>query len=52
MKIRIRSEWGFILLAVWLIISGLTAFGLGFPGLPLLMGLLALIAGVLILIGR
>jgi hypothetical protein len=48
--IRLRNEWGFILLAVWLILTGLAAFGLALPGA--IMGLLALAAGVLILIGR
>jgi hypothetical protein len=52
MKVRIRNEWGFILLAIWLILVGLMAIGLSFPGLGPITGLLAIAAGVLILIGR
>jgi len=44
---------GVMLLAVWLIIHGLGAFGLILTGpLGLLQGILALAAGILILIGR
>ncbi len=44
---------GMLLLAIWLILTGLIALlGLSFAGLNLIMGLLALFAGVLILIGR
>ena len=44
---------GMPLLAVWLILYGLIAvLSLSFNGLGLLMGVLALVAGVLILIGR
>ncbi len=44
---------GMILLAIWLILTGLIAiFNLVFAGLSIIMGLLALAAGILILIGR
>jgi hypothetical protein len=45
---------GHILLAIWLILTGLftLAPSLGFSGVSIVMGLLALIAGLLILIGR
>ncbi len=44
---------GFLLLAIWLILTGLIALlGLSFAGLGIIMGLLALAAGILILIGR
>jgi hypothetical protein len=44
---------GMTLLSVWLILSGLIGLlGLAFQGLPMLMGILALAAGVLILAGR
>jgi uncharacterized membrane protein HdeD (DUF308 family) len=44
---------GMILLAIWLILTGLiTLFNLGFAGISIIMGLLALIAGILILMGR
>jgi uncharacterized membrane protein HdeD (DUF308 family) len=44
---------GMILLAIWLILTGLiTLFNLVFPGVAIIMGILALIAGILILAGR
>ena len=44
---------GMLLLAIWLILTGLiTLLGLSFQGLPLIMGILALAAGILILLGR
>ncbi len=46
------ERWGFVLLAIWLILTGLIALlGLSFSGLSLIMGLLALLAGILILLG-
>ncbi len=46
------ERWGFILLAIFLILYGLNALlGLTFAGMGLILGLLALIAGILILIG-
>ncbi len=42
-----------LLLAIWLIISGLVnLIGIHFAGLPLIMGVLAIAAGVLIIMGR
>ena len=50
--LRTRSL-GVPLLGVWLILSGLISIiNLSFAGLGLLMGLLALVAGVLLLMGR
>jgi hypothetical protein len=44
---------GMTLLGVWLILSGLIGvIGLSFNGLGLLMGVLALVAGILIVLGR
>jgi hypothetical protein len=44
---------GMLLLAVWLILTGLIAlFAFSFQGLSLVMAVLAIAAGVLILIGR
>jgi len=52
-SIRINRNIGFLLLAIWLILYGLVAlFSLSFEGLGLLMGLLAIAAGIFILIGR
>jgi hypothetical protein len=50
---QLTKNLGMILLAVWLIISGLIQLlGLSFSGLGLLMGILAIAAGVLIALGR
>jgi hypothetical protein len=50
--VRTRSL-GVPLLGVWLILSGLISIiNLSFAGLGLLMGLLALVAGILLLLGR
>ncbi len=43
------SNWGMLLLAVYLIITGLGSFGL-FLGLGRIEGLIALVAGVLMLL--
>ncbi len=43
------SNWGMLLLAVYLIIAGSNSFGL-FSGLGRIEGLIALVAGVLILL--
>ena len=44
---------GMLLLAIWLILSGSIALvGLSFQGLAIVMGVLAIAAGVLILLGR
>jgi hypothetical protein len=49
----VTKNIGHLLLAVWLILSGLiTLAGLSFAGLPMLMGILAIAAGVCILLGR
>ena len=49
----VTKNIGFLLLAIWLIVSGLiTLAGLTFSGLPLLMGVLAIAAGICILLGR
>jgi|RhiMetdeSRZDD1v2_1073273.scaffolds.fasta_scaffold20361_6 hypothetical protein len=47
------SSVGMTLLCVWLILVGLAGtIGLSFQGFPFLQGLLALAAGILILLGR
>jgi hypothetical protein len=51
MSVRLTSNIGMLLLAIWLILSGLAglvAVGLPFP----LIAVLALLAGILILVGR
>jgi hypothetical protein len=50
---RLTKNLGMLLLAIWLILYGLTALlGFSFQGMPLIMGILAIAAGILILIGR
>ena len=50
MAVRVTRSAGMLLLAIWLILSGLAGFAaLPIPGV--LMAALALIAGVLILVG-
>jgi hypothetical protein len=51
MAVRFTRNLGMLLLAIWLILTGLggiVAFGLPSP----LMAVLALLAGILILVGR
>jgi hypothetical protein len=51
MAVTLTRSAGMLLLAVWLILTGLSGFvALGLPAV--LMAALALIAGVLILVGR
>lgn len=51
MPYRFNKSAGMMALAIWLILSSLSAFVM-LPLPPLLMALLALVAGILILIGR
>jgi hypothetical protein len=46
-------SFGIILLSIYLILVGLVLLlGLTFAGLPLLQGVLALLAGIALLVGR
>ena len=50
---RLTKNLGMLLLGIWLIVNGLIALlGLSFSGLPVIMAILAIAAGVLILLGR
>ncbi len=49
---KLNRNLGTSLLAIWLIVSGLRAFGLAFPNLDVLLSIVAMAAGVLILLGR
>jgi len=49
---RFTNNIGFLLLAIWLILTGLAAFTTALAGLTPIMALLALVAGIFILIGR
>ncbi len=52
MNKRWRNNLGLALLGVWLILTGLMSLGLNFPGLGLVAAVLAVAAGVLLLMGR
>jgi len=50
---RLTRNLGLLLLAIWLILGGLMPLlNLGFQGASTIMAILAIAAGVLILIGR
>jgi hypothetical protein len=51
MAITVTQNLGFFLLAIWLIVSGLAGL-IALPLPPLVMPLLALVAGILILVRR
>lgn len=48
---NITKNIGFLLLAIWLILTGLSAF-ISMGGLAVLLSILAIAAGVFILLGR
>lgn len=52
MKIAITKNVGFLLLGIWLIATGLSAFIPVLGSLGLVWAILAIIAGVMILLGR
>jgi hypothetical protein len=48
-----KRSAGTLLLAIWLILYGLSQLvPFGFPGKAVIMALLALLAGILLLVGR
>lgn len=50
---KLKSKLGMSLLAVWLIITGLSNFmAIPIPSLNVVMGALAVASGILILLGR
>jgi hypothetical protein len=50
---KLTKSWGMLLLSIWLIVTGLIALlSFSFQGLHLIMAILAIAAGVLILLGR
>ena len=50
---KFTKNLGMLLLAIWLIVTGVIALlSLSFSGLPLIMAILAIAAGVLILLGK
>jgi len=48
---RFNRNIGFLLLAIWLILTGLSAF-ISLGGLGIILALLAIAAGIFILMGR
>jgi hypothetical protein len=52
MNIRLTQRLGFLLLGIWLVLTGLSGLGLSFPSLGIILALLALAAGIVILIDR
>ena len=48
---RFNKNIGFLLLAIWLILTGLSAF-ISMGGLGVILAILALAAGIFILLGR
>jgi len=49
---RFTRNIGFLLLGIWLILTGLSGFVPAIGGLGLILPILALAAGIFILIGR
>ena len=50
---KITKRLGMILLCIWLIMTGLIAvFNLSFSEMPLIMGILAIAAGILLLFDK
>jgi hypothetical protein len=53
MAIRVNRNLGMLLLAIWLILTGLMPLlNLSFQGVGTIMAILAIASGVLLLIGR
>jgi hypothetical protein len=53
MALVLNKNLGMLLLGIWLVLHGLVAlFGLTFGGLGVILGILALAAGALILLGK
>lgn len=48
---RVDAKWAFILLGIWLVLEGITSL-LGGSALGVVMGFLALAAGVLLLLAN
>ncbi len=49
---RFTNNIGILLLAIYLILVGISTFVTGFIIPPILLGILALVSGILLLIGR
>jgi hypothetical protein len=51
-NMRFINNWGFLVLSIYLILVGITFLVTGVTIPPVILGVLALVSGVLILIGR
>lgn len=52
-KIRMTKNAGMVLLGIWLILTGLIPIlKVSFSGFPVIMEVLAILSGILILLGR
>ncbi len=52
-KMKLTKSLGMLLLGIWLILTGLMQIiNLPIPGMDFIMAVLAIVAGVLILLGR
>jgi hypothetical protein len=52
-KMRVTKSTGMLLLSIWLILTGLLGVvNFSFSGLDIIMAILAIAAGVLLLLGR
>jgi hypothetical protein len=52
-NMKLTKSLGMLLLGIWLILTGLIQLlSFSFAGLPIIMAILAIAAGVLILLGR
>lgn len=50
---KLTQNLGMLLLAIWLIVTGLISLlSFSFSGLPIIMAIIAIAAGVLILLGK
>ena len=49
---KFTKNIGFLLLGIWLILTGLAAFVPDIAGLGMILAILAIVAGIFILLGR
>ncbi len=49
---KLDKNLGMLLLAIWLIVTGLTALGVSFSGIGTVTGLLAMASGILLVMKR
>ena len=52
MRLQLNRNLGMMLLGIWLVLYGLNAFGFNFPGFSIVLGILAIVAGLILLVGR